>query len=122
VSTPRGDRRSLETSSWPSSRWRSRDSLALRDSAGVNFDGLACAVVNLATVAAFELAGRSYIDIGGSRQPLRRGLEPQEDLPLARSPHPSRIAELEVVKRCERCAVITRDPDTTVAPPRCCAS
>ena len=26
-------------------------------------------------------------------------------------------AELEVVKRCERCAVITRDPETTIASP-----
>ena len=45
------------------------------------------------------------------------GFEPSEEIAwLGRRVAVSGI-ELEVVKRCERCVVITRDPDTTVATP-----
>jgi uncharacterized protein YcbX len=118
VSTPRGDRRSLDDKLVAELALEVSRPLALRDSAGVNFDDSHVLVVNLATVAAFELAAGTYIDHRRFRGNLYvEGLEPQEDLHWLGRRIRAGSAELEVVKRCERCAVITRDPDTTVASP-----
>jgi uncharacterized protein YcbX len=118
VSTPRGDRRSLDDKLVAELALEVSRPLALRDSAGVNFDDSHVLVVNLATVAAFELSAGTYIDHRRFRGNLYvEGLEPQEDLRWLGRRIRAGSAELEVVKRCERCAVITRDPDTTVASP-----
>ena len=45
------------------------------------------------------------------------GLEPEEEVRWIGRRIRAGSAALEVVKRCERCVVITRDPDTTVAAP-----
>jgi uncharacterized protein YcbX len=45
------------------------------------------------------------------------GLEPSEEIAWLGRRVAAGDAELEVVARCERCVVITRDPDTTVAAP-----
>jgi uncharacterized protein YcbX len=45
------------------------------------------------------------------------GLEPEEEIGWLGRRVAVGGAELEVVSRCERCVVITRDPDTTLATP-----
>jgi uncharacterized protein len=92
--------------------------LTLRDTAGVNFDDSQVLIVNLATVAAFALAAGMDVDPRRFRGNLYvDGLEAEEELRwLGRRIHVGG-AGLEVVKRCERCVIITRDPDTTVASP-----
>jgi uncharacterized protein YcbX len=45
------------------------------------------------------------------------GLEPEEELRWLGRVIRAGAAELEVVDRCERCKVITMDPDTTEATP-----
>jgi uncharacterized protein YcbX len=92
--------------------------LTLRDTAGINFDDSHVLVVNLSTVARFALEAGVAID----RRRFRAnfyvdGLEPEDELAWLGRRIRAGTAELEVVKRCERCAVITRDPDTTVASP-----
>ena len=92
--------------------------LTLRELEGANFDDSPVLLVNLATIAAFEVAAGMRVDHRRFRANLYvDGLEPSEEIAwLGR-----RVAvggmELDVVARCERCVVITRDPDTTVAAP-----
>lgn len=92
--------------------------LTLRDQAGNNFDDSHVLVVNLATVAAFALEAGAEID----RRRFRAnfyvdGLEAEEEMRWLGRRIRVGSAVLEVVKRCERCAVISRDPDTTLASP-----
>jgi uncharacterized protein YcbX len=92
--------------------------LTLRDQAGTNFDDSQVLVVNLATVAAFALEAGVEID----RRRFRANfyiddLDPEEELRWLGRRVRAGSAVLEVVKRCERCAVISRDPDTTLASP-----
>ena len=92
--------------------------LTLRDQAGTNFDDSQVLVVNQATVAAFALEAGVEID----RRRFRANfyiddLEPEEELRWLGRRVRAGSAVLEVVKRCERCAVISRDPDTTLASP-----
>ena len=92
--------------------------LTLRDTAGVNFDDSHVLVVNLATVADFSLAAGLRIDPRRFRANLYlKGFEPEEEVRWLGRRIRAGDAELEVVKRCERCAVITRDPETTIASP-----
>jgi len=92
--------------------------LTLRDSAGVNFDDSHVLVVNLATVHAFALSAGADIDPRRFRANLYiEGLEPEEEVRWVGRRIRAGSAELEVVKRCERCAVVTRDPDTTETSP-----
>jgi uncharacterized protein YcbX len=92
--------------------------LTLRDTAGVNFDDSPVLVVNLATVADFALAAGVEIDQRRFRANLYvDGLQPDEEVRWLGRRIRAGSAELEVVKRCERCVIITRDPDTTVATP-----
>ncbi len=75
-------------------------------------------VVNLTTVAAFERAAGVEIDRRRFRANLYvEDLEPEEELRWLGRRIRAGDAELEVVSRCERCVVITRDPDTTLASP-----
>src|SRR5260370_35093160 len=69
-------------------------------------------------MAAFELSAGVEIDRGRFRANLYlEGLEPEEELRWLGRRIRTGAAELEVVSRCERCVVITRDPDTTQASP-----
>jgi uncharacterized protein YcbX len=92
--------------------------LTLREVEGANFDDSPVLVVNLATVGAFGAEAGMRVDHRRFRANLYvDGFEPAEEAEwLGR-----RIAfggvELEAVKRCDRCVVITRDPDTTIASP-----
>jgi len=92
--------------------------LTLRDTAGINFDDSHVLVVNVSTVAKFALDAGAAIDRRRFRANFYvEGLEPEDELAWLGRRIRAGTAELEVVKRCERCAVITRDPDTTVASP-----
>ncbi|MDQ6879205.1 MAG: MOSC domain-containing protein [Candidatus Dormibacteraeota bacterium] len=92
--------------------------LTLRDTAGVNFDDSPVLVVNLATVSAFSVVAGMPVDHRRFRGNFYiEGLEPEEELSWVGRRIRTGEVELEVVKRCERCAVVTRDPETTVASP-----
>jgi len=92
--------------------------LTLRDSAGINFDDSHVLIVNLSTVAAFALAAGADIDPRRFRANFYvEGLEPEAEVLWLGRRLRAGSAELEVVKRCERCAVVTRDPDTTETSP-----
>jgi uncharacterized protein YcbX len=92
--------------------------LTLRDLAGANFDDSPVLVVNLASLAAFGLEAGVPIDRRRFRANLYLdGLEPEEELLWLGRRVRAGDAELEVIKRCDRCVVITRDPDTTTASP-----
>jgi uncharacterized protein len=92
--------------------------LTLRDIAGANFDDSPVLVVNTATVAAFSLEAGFAVDHRRFRGNLYLGgLEPEEELRWLGSRIRAGDVELDVIKRCERCVVITRDPDTTTASP-----
>ena len=118
VSVPGGRRRRLDEQLVAELARDVSRPLTLRDIAGVNFDDSPVLVVNLSTVAAFALAAGMEVDHRRFRANLYvDGLEPDEEVPWLGRHIRAGGAELEVVKRCERCAVITRDPDTTVASP-----
>ncbi len=92
--------------------------LTLREGAGLNYDDSPVLVVNLNTVAAFELSAGVEVDCRRFRANLYlEGLEPEEELLWVGRRIRAGDAELEVVSRCERCVVITRDPDTTQSSP-----
>jgi uncharacterized protein YcbX len=93
--------------------------IQLRDLPGENFDAAHVLVVNLATVQAFALEAGMPIDPRRFRANLYvEGLEPEEELRWLGRVIRAGEAELEVVDRCERCKVITMDPDTTEATPQ----
>ena len=92
--------------------------LTLREGAGLNHDDSPVLVVNLKSVAAFELSAGVEVDRRRFRANLYlEGLEPEEELSWLGRRIRAGDAELEVVTRCERCVVITRDPDTTQPSP-----
>jgi uncharacterized protein len=92
--------------------------LTLRDVAGANFDDSPVLVVNMATVAAFSLEAGFAVDHRRFRGNLYLdGFEPDEELRWIGGRIRAGDVELEVIKRCERCVIITRDPDTTTASP-----
>jgi uncharacterized protein len=92
--------------------------LQLRELPGGNFDDSHVLIVNLASVAAFALEAGMRVDPRRFRANLYvEGLEPYAELRwlgrVIRAGH----ADLEVTSRCERCKVITMDPDSTEATP-----
>ena len=92
--------------------------LSLREVEGGNFDDSPVLVVNLATVAAFGDEAGMEVDHRRFRANLYvDGLAPEEELAWIGRRVTVGSAELEVVSRCERCVVITKDPDTTATTP-----
>ena len=92
--------------------------LELRDLAGGNFDDSQVLIVNLASVEAFALEAGMPIDHRRFRANFYLdGLEPDEELSWLGRRLRVGDAALEVTSRCERCKVITMDPDTTEATP-----
>ena len=90
----------------------------LRELPGENFDDSQVLIINLASVAAFALEAGMPVDHRRFRANLYvDGLEPDEELRWLGRRIRAGDAELDVTSRCVRCAVITRDPDTTVATP-----
>ncbi|OLC26042.1 MAG: hypothetical protein AUJ02_10335 [Chloroflexi bacterium 13_1_40CM_3_65_12] len=118
VTTPSGESRPLDDDLVADLAARTSRLLQLRDTAGFNFDDSPVLVVNLAAVAALELAAGVDIDRRRFRANLYLdGLEPEEELRWLGRRIGAGDAELEVISRCERCVVITRHPDTTEASP-----
>jgi len=92
--------------------------LELRELAGANFDDSHVLIVNLASVEAFALEAGMTIDPRRFRANLYvDGVEPEEELRWLGRVIRAGDAQLEVTARCERCKVITMDPDTTEATP-----
>lgn len=92
--------------------------LELRELPGANFDDSHVLVVNLASVEAFALEAGMPVDHRRFRANLYvDGIEPEEELRWLGRRIRAGDAELEVTSRCERCKVITMDPDTTEATP-----
>lgn len=97
----------------------SRKNVELRELPGANFDAAHILIVNLASVAAFAMEAGMPVDHRRFRANLYvDGLEPDEELRWLGRVIRAGDAELEVVDRCERCKVITMDPDTTEAAPQ----
>jgi uncharacterized protein YcbX len=118
VATPSGQTRSLDEQFVVELGEAVSRPLTLRDHGGENFDDSPLLVVNLATVAAFALDVGVDIDRRRFRANLYLdGLEPEEEVGWVGRRIRAGSAVLEVVKRCVRCAVITRDPETTLASP-----
>jgi len=116
--TPTGQTRPLDHSLVAALGAETSRPLTLRDAAGINFDDSPVLVVNLASVAAFELSAGVHVDRRRFRANLYvDGIEPEAEMRWLGRRIVAGDAEVEVVKRCERCAVITRDPDTTEASP-----
>ena len=92
--------------------------ITLRELPGENFDDSQVLIVNLASVQAFALEAGMPLDHRRFRANLYvDGLEPEEELRWLGRVIRAGDAELEVTSRCERCKVITMDPDTTEARP-----
>ena len=92
--------------------------LSLREVEGANFDDSPVLVVNLATVAEFGVQAGMHVDHRRFRANLYvDGLAPEEEIGWVGRRVRAGDAELEVVSRCERCVVITRDPETTSTTP-----
>jgi uncharacterized protein YcbX len=118
VGTPAGEHRRLDERFVAELAAAVSRPLTLRDSAGINFDDSPVLVVNLATVAAFALEAGVLIDRRRFRANLYvEGLEPDEEVGWLGRRILAGFATLQGMRRCDRCAVITRDPDTTIASP-----
>jgi uncharacterized protein len=118
VVTPGGDTRCLDDRLVAQLAAEIARPLTLREGAGLNYDDSPVLVVNLATVATFELSAGVEVDRRRFRANLYlEGLDPEEELRWLGRRIRAGDAELVVVSRCERCVVITRDPDTTQASP-----
>ena len=92
--------------------------IEMRELPGENFDAAHVLIVNLATVETFAMEAGMAIDPRRFRANLYvEGLEPEQELRWLGRVIRAGDAELEVVDRCERCKVITMDPDTTEATP-----
>ena len=92
--------------------------IELRELPGANFDDSHVLIVNLASVEAFALEAGMPLDPRRFRANLYvEGLEPYAEIGWLGRAIRAGEAELEVTDRCERCKVITMDPDTTEATP-----
>ncbi len=90
----------------------------VRREPGANFDDAPVHIVNLATVEQVALEAGMDLDPRRFRANLYvDGLEAEEEAGWLGRRIKAGEAELEVIARCVRCAVVTRDPDTTVASP-----
>lgn len=118
VVTPGGEVRDLDAQMVAQLAAETSRPLSLREVAGANFDDSPVLVVNLATVAAFGVHAGMHVDHRRFRANLYvDGLSPEEEIAWVGRHVQVGDAELEVVSRCERCVVITRDPETTLTTP-----
>jgi uncharacterized protein YcbX len=118
VVSPEGETRPLDAGMVARLAAEASRPLTLRELEGANFDDSPVLIVNLASVAAFALQAGVPVDHRRFRANLYvDGLEPEEEIGWLGRLVATGDAEMEVVSRCERCVVITRDPDTTLATP-----
>jgi uncharacterized protein YcbX len=118
VVTPRGEVALMDGSLVSRLASETSRPLTLRELEGANFDDSPILVVNLATVAAFGVEAGMEVDHRRFRANLYvSGLAPEVELGWIGRRVAVGQAELEVVSRCERCVVITKDPDTVATTP-----
>jgi uncharacterized protein YcbX len=118
VVTPVGEIRDLDERMVSQLASEASRPLTLREIDGGNFDDSPVLIVSLATVAAFGVLARMHVDHRRFRANLYvEGLAPEEEVAWVGQQVQVGDAVLEVVSRCERCAVITHDPDTTNTTP-----
>jgi len=118
VLAPNGETHALDDRFVQRLESESSRSLTLTDLVGANFDDAHVLVVNLATVKAFSLETGMNVDHRRFRANLYiDGLAPEEEISWISRRIRAGAAELEVTSRCERCVVITRDPDTAQTSP-----
>ena len=118
VLTPEGAMEALDGSLVEKLEIESARPLQLRDLAGGNFDDEPVLIINLASLAAFGLEAGMAVDHRRFRANLYlAGLEAGEEIGWVGRRIRAGDAELDVVSRCVRCVVITKDPDTTEATP-----
>ncbi len=118
VLAPGGEARALDGRMVAELAAESGRPLRLRDLAGSNFDDSPVLIVNLAGVRAFAAEAGQPVDHRRFRANIYvDGLAPEQELEWLGRRIEAGAAELEAVARCERCIVITRDPDTTAASP-----
>jgi hypothetical protein len=92
--------------------------LTLRELEGANFDDSPVLLINVATIAAFGAEVGMELDRRRFRANLYvDGFAPEEEVGWIGRRVVVGDVELEVVSRCERCVIVTRDPDTTAATP-----
>jgi uncharacterized protein len=92
--------------------------LTLRELEGANFDDSPVLLINVATIAAFGAEVGMELDRRRFRANLYvDGFAPEEEVGWIGRRVVVGEVELEVVNRCERCVIVTRDPDTTAATP-----
>jgi uncharacterized protein YcbX len=119
VLTPSGEKRRLDGGMVAELAGEASRPLTLRDVEGANFDDSPVLLVNLATVAAFGVQAGMEVDQRRFRANLYvGGLAPEEELAWVGRRVQVGEVELDVVSRCERCVVVTRDPDTTLTTPK----
>jgi uncharacterized protein YcbX len=119
VVTPDGEVRQLDDGMVAQLAAEASRPLTLRELDGANFDDSPVLLVNLATVAAFGVLAGMHVDHRRFRANIYvDGLASQEEIGWLGRRVQAGTAELEVVSRCERCVVITRDPDTTTTTPQ----
>ena len=118
VLTPDGALVALDSALVDKLELESARPLELRDLAGGNFDDEPVLIINLASVSSFALEAGMAVDHRRFRANLYlEGIEPDEEIGWVGRRIRAGNAELEVVSRCVRCVVITKDPDTTAAAP-----
>lgn len=118
VVAPDGSRQQLGAAVLERLERESSRPLTVRDQPGGNFDDAHVLVVNLASVQLLGVEAGMLIDHRRFRANLYiDGPEPEEEVQWIGRKIRAGEAELEVVSRCVRCVVITRDPDTTVPSP-----
>jgi hypothetical protein len=118
VATPDGSSARLDGALVRQLEVESARPLQLRELPGGNFDDAQVLLVNLASVAAFSLEAGMAVDHRRFRANLYvDGSEPEEEVGWVGRRIRAGEAELEAVSRCERCVVITKDPDTVEATP-----
>jgi len=118
VATPAGVVRALDDRLIGELAAESGRPLQLRERPGANFDDSPVLVVNLASVRAFAAEAGQEVDHRRFRANVYvDGLGPGRELEWLGRRIRAGGAELEVMLRCERCVVITRDPDTTASSP-----
>jgi uncharacterized protein YcbX len=118
ILSPKGETQALDDRFVRRLESESSRSLTLADMAGANFDDSHVLIVNLATVRAFGEESGTHIDPRRFRANLYiDDLAPEEEVSWIGRRIQAGAAELEVTARCERCVVITRDPDTAQTSP-----
>lgn len=118
VQSPTGETHALDGGFVRLMELESSRSLTLTDMAGANFDDSHVLIVNLATVRAFSEESGTSVDPRRFRANLYiDDLAPEEEISWIGRRIRAGHAEVEVSSRCERCVVITHDPDTAQTSP-----